>query len=101
MVIEQHASLDNKATKVAVQVSSGAVDLSTGSWDVPGSSSEVRFENAVARMQQNTRAVIRQDPKANIHEITVSEGTAAVSKGQQTDRKSTRLNSSHMSISYA
>jgi len=84
IVIEQHASLDNKATKVAVQVSSGAVDLSTGSWDVPGSSSEVRFENAVARVRQNTRAVIRQDPKANIHEITVSEGTAAVSKGQQT-----------------
>jgi hypothetical protein len=84
IVIEQHAALDNRATKVAVQVSSGAVDLSTGSWEVPGSSSEVRFENAVARMQQNTRAVIRQDPKANIHEITVSEGAAAVSKGQQT-----------------
>ena len=84
IVIEQHAALQNKATKVAVQVTSGAVDLSTGSWEVPGSSSEVRFENAVARMQQNTRAAIRQDPNAKVHEITVSEGAAAVNKGNQT-----------------
>ena len=39
IVIEQNATLANSATKVTVQVSSGAVDLSTGSWDVPGSSS--------------------------------------------------------------
>jgi len=83
IVIEQNATLNNNATKVAVQVSSGAVDLSTGSWDVPGSSSEVRFENAVARMDANTRAAIRQDPEANIHEITVSEGQAALSKGEE------------------
>jgi hypothetical protein len=84
IVIEENATLSTQATKVAVQVSSGAVDLSTGSWDVPGSTSEVRFENAVARMNENTRAAIRQDPEANIHEITVSEGKAAVSKGRQT-----------------
>jgi hypothetical protein len=83
IVIEQNETTDNNATKVAVQVSSGAVDLSTGSWDVPGSTSEVRFENAVARMNENTRAAIRQDPEANVHEITVSEGQAAVSKGEQ------------------
>lgn len=84
IVIEQNQALSNKATKVSVQVSSGAVDLSTGSWDVPGSSSEVRFENAVAKMDQNTRAAIRQNPDANVHEITVSEGAAAVKKGDQT-----------------
>lgn len=84
IVIEQNTALDNKATKVSVQVSSGAVDLSTGSWDVPGSSSEVRFENAVAHMEQNTRAAIRQNPDADVHEITVSEGAADVKKGDQT-----------------
>lgn len=83
IVIERNTTLDNSATKVAVQVTSGAVDLSTGSWDVPGSTSEVRFENAVAQMNENTRAAIRQDPEANIHEITVSEGQAAVSRGEQ------------------
>ncbi|MBI4466791.1 MAG: FecR domain-containing protein [Acidobacteria bacterium] len=84
IVIEQHQALENQTTKVAVQVASGAVDLSTGTWEAPGSTSEVRFENAVARMQQNTRAAIRQDPNANIHEITVSEGNAALRKGNQT-----------------
>jgi len=83
IVIEQNATLANSATKVAVQVSSGAVDLSTGSWEVPGSSSEVRFENAVARMNQNTRAAIRQDPDANVHEITVSEGSANLRRGSE------------------
>lgn len=81
ITIEQNITLENSATKVAVQVSSGAVDLSTGSWEVPGSSSEVRFENAVARMNQNTRAAIRQDPESNVHEITVSEGSAEVARG--------------------
>ena len=81
IVIEQNTTLANSATKVAVQVSSGAVDLSTGSWEVPGSSSEVRFENAVARMNQNTRAAIRQDPEKQVHEITVSEGAAELAKG--------------------
>jgi hypothetical protein len=84
IVIEQNTTLDNRATKVAVQVSSGAVDLSTGSWEVPGSSSEVRFEDAVARMDENTRAAIRQDPKAKIHQITVSEGSSRLSRGGQT-----------------
>lgn len=84
IVIEQNATLANNATKVTVQVSSGAVDLSTGSWEGPGSSSEVRFENAVARMNQNTRAAIRQDPEANVHEITVSEGGANLRRGTET-----------------
>ena len=83
IVIEQNTTLPNKATRVAVQVSSGAVDLSTGSWKVPGSRSEVRFENAVASMQQNTRAAIRQDPEGNLHEITVSEGAANVARGEE------------------
>lgn len=86
IVIEQNKTLANQASKVAVQVSSGAVDLSTGSWDVPGSSSEVRFENAVARMNENTRAAIRQNPEANIHEITVSQGSSQVARGSQTVR---------------
>ncbi len=84
IVVEQHAAFQNRATKVAVQVSSGAVDLSTGTWEAPGSSSEVRFENAVARMQQNSRAAIRQDPEAKLHEITVSEGKAVLQKQNQT-----------------
>jgi hypothetical protein len=84
ITIEQNAALANRSTRVAVQVSSGAVDLSTGSWEVASSTSEVRFENATASMRQNTRAAVRQDPGANVHEITVSEGSADVTKGTET-----------------
>ncbi len=84
IVIERHETDENRATRVAVQITSGAVDLSTGSWEVAGSTSEVRFENAVARIGENTRAAIRQDPEGQIHEITVSEGRARVEKGEET-----------------
>ncbi|MFQ5926047.1 MAG: hypothetical protein ACE5MH_01285 [Terriglobia bacterium] len=81
IVIERNIALENHATQVAVQVRSGVVDLSTGTWDVAGSSSIVSFENAVARMEQNTRAMVKNDPEAEVHEITVSEGQAKVEKG--------------------
>jgi len=83
ITIETNAAFANRSTRVAVQVSSGAVDLSTGSWEVASSTSEVRFENAVASMRQNTRAAVRQDPDANVHEITVSEGGANVRRDQE------------------
>jgi len=83
ITIEANSALPNRSTRVSVQVSSGAVDLSTGSWEVGSSTSEVRFENAVASMRQNTRAAVRQDPDANVHEITVSEGSAGVTKGKE------------------
>lgn len=83
IVIERNVALENKTTQVAVKVRSGAVDLSTGTWETPGSSSIVSFENAVARMQQNSRAAVKNDPKAQVHEITVSEGQAQLQKGGQ------------------
>lgn len=84
IVIERNVAMQNRATHVKVQVTSGAVDLATGTWEVAGSSSVVTFRDAVARMQQNTRAAVKSDPKAQVHEITVSEGQAQVLKGNQT-----------------
>jgi hypothetical protein len=78
-----------KATRVAVQVSSGTVDLSTGRFDVPGSTSRVSFENAVANLAQESRAVVRNDPKQNVHEFTVQEGQASVTRGSTTVRLGT------------
>ncbi len=83
IVIETNTAFHNRSTRVGVQVSTGAVDLTTGSWEVATSTSEVRFENAVARMKQNTRAAVRQNPESNIHEITVNEGGANVRKGKE------------------
>ncbi len=73
-----------RATRVAVQVSSGAVDLSTGKFEVAGSTSQVAFEDAVASLGQETRAVVQNDPKRDIHLMTVDEGRAKVTRGSTT-----------------
>jgi hypothetical protein len=70
-----------KATKVAVQVTSGAVDLSTGRFEVPGSTSQVAFADAVANLAEESRAAVRNDPTKNQHEFTVDQGQAQVTRG--------------------
>ena len=73
-----------KATRVAVQVSSGAVDLSTGKFEVPGSTSRVSFENATANLAEDSRAMLRNDPRKDVHEFTVEQGQASVTRGSTT-----------------
>jgi hypothetical protein len=75
-----------KATRVAVQVTSGAVDLSTGRFEVKGSTSQVSFENAVANLNEESRAVVRNDPNKNLHEFTVDQGGAEVTRGNTSIR---------------
>jgi hypothetical protein len=70
-----------RATKVAVQVTSGAVDLATGRFETPGSTSQVSFADAVARMKEQSRAAVRNDPDKNVHQITVDLGQAEVTRG--------------------
>jgi hypothetical protein len=70
-----------RATKVAVQVTSGAVDLSTGRFEVPGSTSQVAFADAVASLNEESRAAVRNDPTKNLHEFTVDQGQAQLTRG--------------------
>jgi hypothetical protein len=75
-----------RATRVAVQVTSGAVDLSTGKFEVRGSTSQVSIENAVASLSEDSRAVVRNDPNKNLHEVTVDQGSADVTRGSTSIR---------------
>ena len=75
-----------KAMKVAVQVTSGTVDLSTGKFEVPGTTSQVAFADAVANLAEETRAHVRHDPTTKQHEFTVNEGQADVTRGSTTVR---------------
>lgn len=70
-----------KATKVEVQVTSGVVNLSTGRFEVPGSTSQVSFADAVARMEEESRALIHNDPIKDVHELTMDQGGAEVTRG--------------------
>ena len=86
VVEESHEDPVTKATKVAVQVTTGTVDLSTGKFGAQGSISQVSFQNATARLGEDSRAVVRNDPGKDVHEITVDAGQANVTRGTNTMR---------------
>ena len=73
-----------RATRVAVQVTSGTVDLATGKFEVPGSTSQVAFADAMANLGEESRAVVQNDPKRNIHQMTMDRGDARVTRGSTT-----------------
>ena len=85
VTVEENSVGRDSATRVAMHITSGAVDLATGTWDSPKSKAEVSFSNAVASVKQNSRAAVRSDPQTNESEITVSAGTAelATTDGRQ------------------
>jgi hypothetical protein len=79
VTVEENSVGTDSATSVGMHISSGAVDLATGTWDSPKSKAEVSFSNAVASIKQNSRAAVRSDPNTDEGEITVSAGTANLS----------------------
>ena len=76
VTVEENSVGRDSETRVGMHISSGAVDLATGTWDSPKSKAEVSFSNAVASVKQNSRAAVRSDPKTSEAEITVSAGAA-------------------------
>src|SRR6201987_310810 len=83
VTVEDNVVQHDRATKVGVHISSGQVDLATGSWEISGSGGEVSFENAVASVRANSRAAVRSDPTTNQQEITVDNGSAELNRGGQ------------------
>src|ERR1700676_3774658 len=79
VTVEKNSVGRDSETRVAMHITSGAVDLATGTWESPKSKAEVSFSNAVASVQQNSRAAVRSDPKTDESEITVSAGAAQLS----------------------
>jgi FecR protein len=83
VTVEENLVEHDRASSVGVHISSGQVDLATGTWEVPGSKAEVSFENAVASLQANTRAAVRSDPDTKQQEITVASGSAELNRGSE------------------
>jgi len=84
VVEESREDPQTRATKVAVQVTSGAVDLATGRFEAPGSTSQVSFADAVATLNEESRAAVRNDPTKDVHEFTLNSGEAEVTRGSST-----------------
>lgn len=83
VTVEENLVAIDRSTQVGVHISSGQVDLATGKWEIPGSSAQVSFENAIASLRENSRAAVRSDPETNQQEITVTSGSAELNRGNE------------------
>ncbi len=85
IVIEENSTNDKRQTQVKVQVTSGTVDLATARFG-EGSSSEVKVAGATASLASDSAAQVRNDPRADKHEILVTKGASEVTRGTEVVR---------------
>jgi FecR-like protein len=83
IVIEENSANESQQTNVAVQLTTGTVDLTTGTY-TQGSKSQVIVAGAKATFARDTSAMVRNDPRADQHEIMVRRGEGEVVRGNET-----------------
>ena len=81
IVIEENSATAQQ-TQVAVNVTTGTVDLATGTYS-QGSSSRVMVAGATASLAPESAAMVHNDPRADQHEILVKKGSGEVSRDGQ------------------
>jgi hypothetical protein len=79
IVIEENSANDHQQTNVAVNVNTGTVDLSTGTY-TQGSKSQVMVAGATASLAPESSAMVHNDPVANQSEILLKKGTGDVQR---------------------
>jgi hypothetical protein len=87
IVIEENSANDQQQTSVSVAVSTGTVDLSTATF-VQGSKSQVIVAGATASLAPESAASVRNDPKADQHEILLKKGSGDVTRNGEVVRLS-------------
>lgn len=85
IVIEENSANEQQQTNVAVAVSTGTVDLSTGTY-VEGSKSQVIVAGARASLAPESAAMVHNDPKNDQHEILLKKGSGEVARNGETIR---------------
>ena len=79
IAIEENSANEKQQTNVAVAVSTGTVDLSTGTY-IQGSKSQVIVAGATASLAPESAAMVRNDPKADKHEFLMKKGQGEVTR---------------------
>jgi hypothetical protein len=83
IVVEQNSTNAAQQTQVAVQVTTGTVDLTTSNL-AAGSSSQVTVAGATAVFGSQSAAQVKNDPRADNHEIMLTKGSGEVKRGTET-----------------
>jgi len=77
IVVEDNSTNEAQQTQVAVQVTTGTVDLGTATYS-QGSSSRVIVAGATASLAPESAAQVRNDNSKNEHSILVKQGSSEV-----------------------
>ena len=85
IVIEENSANERQQTTVSVAVSTGTVDLATGTY-VQGSKSEVILDGATASLAPDSAARVSNDPKTHQHEILLKKGTGEITRNGEVVR---------------
>ncbi len=79
IVIEENSANDQQQTTVSVAVSTGTVDLTTGTY-VQGSKSQVLLAGATASLAPDSAARVSNDPKTHQKEILLKKGSGEITR---------------------
>ncbi len=83
IVVEENFANAQQQTQVAVQVTTGTVDLNTATY-AQGSTSQVIVAGATASLSPESSAVVHNDPRADRHEILLKKGSGRVTRNNET-----------------
>lgn len=83
IVIQENSVNEAQQTKVAVQVTTGTVDLATASALSRGSKSQVTVGNATASFSPESAGEVQNDPRTDQHAILMKKGDAEVVRGSE------------------
>jgi hypothetical protein len=83
IVIAENSANDRQQTNVAVNVTTGTVDLATGTY-LQGSKSQVIVDGATASLAPESAARVRKDSHSQRDELLITKGRGMVQRGDQT-----------------
>ncbi len=82
IVVEENSANAQQQTQVAVQVTTGTVDLTTATF-AQGSKNQVIVSGATASLAPESAAMVRSDATADQHEILLKKGSGEVVRNGQ------------------
>ena len=82
IVVEENSANAQQQTQVAVQVTTGTVDLATATF-AQGSKNQVIVSGATASLAPESAAMVRSDAAADQHEILLKKGSGEVVRNGQ------------------
>lgn len=83
IVVQENSVNESQQAKVAVQVTTGTVDLTTAGPMARGSKSQVIVEGATATFSPESAGEVQNDPRNDLHSILVKKGGAEVQRGSE------------------